>query len=164
MSEQWRSYTNKKLHYARLQLDAWESAESFEQEAYREAFLMHACQAYSSMLAEVIFPYGKQLTKLVSLEEVCDLLNDQDESIPELEQLKQLESSDSWLVHLQQAYSKLSVLDEDSQSVSGRVTAVMITSDREDLTSGVKTPESGRNILASLKELVGHFRNFNLEW
>ena len=66
-----------------------------------------------------------------------------------LSQLKQLESSDSWLVHLQQAYSKLSVLDEDSQSVSGRVTAVMITSDREDLTSGVKTPESGRNILAS---------------
>ncbi|WP_152558896.1 DUF6586 family protein [Endozoicomonas numazuensis] len=164
MSDQWRSYTNKKLHYARLQLDAWERAEPFEQESYREAFLMHACQAYSSILAEVLYPYGKQLDRLVSLKEACDLMSDREGDVAELEQLKQLEASDGWLVHLQQAYSHLSVLEGATQSSPSMTGAVMITSDSGGLTSGVKTPESGKSILASLKELAGHFRNFNLEW
>ncbi len=164
MSEQWRSYTNKKLHYARLQLDAWEKAESFEQDAFREAFLMHANQAYCSMLAEILSPYGLNLPHLITLEEACKLMSDREESVSELEQLKQLEVSDSWLAHLQQAHSKLSVLNDDIQSSPSRINTVMIVSDGGESTAGVKSPESGRALLGSLKDLVGHFRNFNLEW
>ncbi|WP_252179919.1 DUF6586 family protein [Endozoicomonas sp. 4G] len=165
MSEQWRSHTNKKLHYARLQLDAWESAEPFEQDAFRDAFLMHARHAYFSLLAEILFPYGKQLTRLLSLEEVSKLVDKKQEgSVSELEQLKQLESSDSWLADLLEAYDGISILNDNIQSYSSEVGSIMIASDRGESTRGVKTPESGRAVLAALKELVGHFRNFNLEW
>lgn len=163
MSEQWRSHTNKKLHYARLQLDLWESAEPFEQEAFREAFLMHACQAYFSMLAEILFPYGVQLARLMSLEEACQLAEPQDGGVSELEQLKQLESSDSWLTDLLEAYDTISIINNNIQSYKGGGSVVMIASDSGESSKGVKTTKSGRRILASLKELVGHFRNFNLE-
>ncbi len=164
MSEQWRSHTNKKLHYARLQLDAWERAEAFEQEAFREAFLMHASQAYSSMLAEILSPYGEQLTRLLSLEDACRLMDEQPAEVSELEQLKQLESSDSWLADLLKAYDDIFNANGNIQSYSSNSSMIMIASDTSEVTKGIKTPESAKSILASLKELVGHFRNFNLEW
>ena len=158
---EWQAYTNKKLYYARLQLDAWERSESFEQEAYREAFLVHAFQAYASMLAEVLLPYGVKLSKLVSLEEARRLIRER-EGIAEFEQLKQLQQSDSWLIRLQHAYGQLSYLEDDTPSTSGRINAVMIASSGEP-TGRVKTPEGARNILSSLKCLVKHFREFNQE-
>ncbi|WP_257255008.1 MULTISPECIES: DUF6586 family protein [unclassified Endozoicomonas] len=164
MSEQWRAYTNKKLHYARLQLGTWERAEPFEQEAFREAFLLHARQAYFSMLAEILSPYGHQLSRLMSLEEAYNLVSEQEGDVSELEQLKQLELSDSWLADLLKAYGEISLLDDDIQSYSNKINTAMIASDSAGSTRGVKTPESAKSILASLKELVGHFRNFNLEW
>ncbi|MRI34197.1 hypothetical protein EOPP23_14480 [Endozoicomonas sp. OPT23] len=162
MSSSWQSITNKKLHNARLQLDAWESAESMAYQGFREGFLFQCKLAYQSLLSEIVNSYGISDTAVRNLHEAGELIKSKDTVSSELEQLQQLENTDSWLSTLLSEIGKLEALSlsefQPIQYQASLLASDAVTSD------DIKSIEQAQHSLKAMKELVTHFRNFNLEW
>lgn len=166
MANQWQSLTNKKLHYARLQLDAWDQATELEQGAYREAFLFQCTMAYRSLVAELMDAYKMAPVTLPWLSQAIEQMETGEVDASEIRQLQQMEQ-EGWLQNLLAEYRKL----EEGHLGSTRGAASQMTIDllmvdaaSKTETEGVRSAAAGKELLSQLKDLVLHFRNFNLEW
>ncbi len=161
MSNSWQSITNKKLHYARLQLDAWDSADAMNKQAFREGFLFQCKLAYQSLLSELMSSYGID-TAVGSLQEAAELIKGKDTASSELVQLQQLESTESWLSTLLSEIGKLERLSF-SESQAAQYDPSLLASDAVTR-SEISNVEQAKISFQEMRALVAHFRNFNLEW
>ena len=161
----WLQTTNKRLHFARIQLEAWACAGSLECTAFREGYLLEMHLAWRSLLCEVLESYGfKNLTgqDLKSAKEQCDKKG---VSSSELMRLQQ-EHEQDWLQSLERGWQQLfEPYQAPSNSTVQTAPAGTIPLFEVD---SVLTPDlplsHAEDYYERLKALVGHCRNFNLEW
>ena len=162
MADQWRPLTNKKLHFARVQLDAWDRAEGPAVDSYREAYLFHAVSAYKSLIAEVMESYGMAVTGLPDLEWAIKQVAEKGWPSTELEQMKNLETGSGWLSSLLSAFAEISAPASTltaSLSESPGLIAVVNPDDMK-----LVSVAEGRSVLSSLKVQVDFIRNLNIEY
>ena len=162
MLNDWATNTNKRLHFARLQLDAWELADKQEAPAFREGFILQLQLAWRSMLAEILESYRISCDSAPSFSEAVSVAS-QTEAMPS--ELAQLESmlGNSWLTQLDSLWQGLFVPFQ-SNSQTERHDLIQLVNEDETSCPAVMTVTSATECFKRFKELVGHFRNFNLEW
>ena len=163
MANVWQATTNKKLHYARIQLEAWMLADELEAPAFCEGFVVQVELAWRSLLAELLDSYGITVASLLDFAEARELVESKNESASEFRQLQPIREQ-GWLLQVENAYNGL-FLPFQAMVVNepqGLIPSVRL--DQGNNVAELSSASEGRVVLESLKELVGHFRNFNLEW
>lgn len=164
MSSDWSVNTNRRLHFARLQLDAWDQADDLEAPAFRDGFILQLQLAWRSMLAEILGSYGITVATLPDFSQAQELMATKVQSSSELQQVESM-LKQSWLKQLDDSWLKLFVpYQADSQNTENGDLIQMVSLGDQSLNNTALTPEAGRECINRLKNLVGHFRNFNLEW
>ena len=162
MADPWQAFTNRKLHYAQLQLNAWASAGEQNSDSYREAFVFHAALGYQSLIAEIISAYGIVPFELVALQPAINALAAKDRVSSELTQLQNMESTGSWLAMLLAEYKAVVSLPGEAGVSSGKSEGVITLVELNQDT--FENPEVAQEVLVSLKDLVGHFRHLIIEY
>ncbi|MGI9274379.1 MAG: DUF6586 family protein [Endozoicomonas sp.] len=162
MADQWQSFTNKKLHFARLQIEAWEGAEKGDADSYREAFLFHAASAYKSLIAEVMASYGLAVEMLSDLATAVKQLEKVGRQSSELTQMKNMEVGNGWLSVLLSAYSLVSrpAYGQTDDKIESQALIAVVNPDNFK----IESVEGARKVLACLKEQVAYIRNLNVEY
>ncbi|AMO56717.1 hypothetical protein GZ77_02960 [Endozoicomonas montiporae] len=162
MQNNWTTNTNKRLHFARLQLDAWKLAERQEALAFREGFILQLQLAWRSLLAEILEPYRISCESAPTFAEAMSLVRQKEQIPSEFAQLEAMLES-GWLSQIDFLWQSLFV---SFQPESPRQSNDLIQLVSHDSVSDIAdlTVESATDYLKRFKELVGHFRNFNLEW
>ena len=162
MADQWQSFTNKKLHFARLQLDAWDDADNRVAGSYREAYLFHAVSAYKSLIAEVMEAYGVSVTSLPGLTMAMEQLGKEGRQSSELEQMKNMEAGSDWLPALLAAFAEVSELASVRSVSQDQSQGLIAVVNPEDMK--IDTVAEGRGVLSCLKKQVEYIRNMNVEY
>lgn len=162
MSNEWQLNTNKKLHFARILLDAWEQSLSHDAQAFKDGFVSQLQMVWRSLLAEVLSSYGMNIQSAPDFPEALVLIQNHKAQASEFTQLQAM-LEQGWLRELQKEWQ---LLFEPYKAAVGSSTSGMIQMvDLHDAAvTKLEMPETGKQWLLDLKNLVGHFRNFNLEW
>lgn len=163
MANEWQATTNKKLHYARIQLEAWALADELESPAFREGFVMQIELAWRSLLAELLDSYGVAVTSLPDFDQARALVENKNESASEFRQLQPVREH-GWLLQVKGAYDELFLPFQVTVGNEPQGLIPSVNLDQANNVGKLSSAPEGRVVLESLKELVGHFRNFNLEW
>ena len=162
----WSANTNKRLHFARIQLEAWESADHQEAPAFREGFLLQLQLAWRSLLAEILESYRIPCDVAPSLTEALLLIREKGEAASEFTQLTAIISGDSdnsWLKQLEVYWQGLFIPYQHEKESQGDGLIQIVSQEGEGSNSSLAI-DGGKDCLKRFKALVGYFRNFNLEW
>ncbi|MCW7553035.1 hypothetical protein NX722_10365 [Endozoicomonas gorgoniicola] len=158
----WSANTNKRLHFARIQLNAWESAEHQEAPAFREGFLLQLQLAWRSLLAEILESYRVSCDVAPSFTEALSLIREKGEAASEFTQLEAL-LDNGWLKQLEVYWQNLFIPYQYEGLPQGNGLIQWVNQEGEG-NDAILTVDGGKDGLKRFKDLVGHFRNFNLEW
>ena len=116
MKEDVRARTSRKLLQARRinvlrqKLVGQGELDLLTGEALDNTFLFHLWGAYCSLLSEILYAVGINVSKVSDLDQAITLVEAQGIHSPELNELKALESGSCWLTVLLQAFSHIHAL------------------------------------------------------
>ncbi len=163
-----RDYTSRKLVMARASLNAGESSEGLQAEAFRQGFLFHCYGVISGLLGEVLSGHNL-VQRPVQLSEANNLLATNQMSCGLVEQIQSLgdvsSGAEAWLGVLLKDYEEcfsISSTDGDENTAGFEQAINLIAVD-----SGVTQATSrGReeSFLHRLQELVQEIRGQLQEW
>ena len=163
MSSEWSVNTNKRLHFARLQLEAWESAGAMEANAFREGFVLQLQLALRSLLAEILVTYGIQVQQAPTFSQAKALVRDSEQSSSEFSQLEAM-LEQGWLNQLEQNWEAMFVPFQADTNKPSHDLIQMVSLEGEVDPNTCLSVEAAVDSLNRFKDLVGHFRNLNFEW